>query len=251
VLAALQTTAGCSLDFDYLRGNGQSETAGDSGSQDALGVGVDATDGRDGTTATTDASGADSADDTTVAVVDDGGAPPEAEAEAGPDCNAGGPPGNLFQNWSFECGSTSPWSTLGGGGALSLSTKHVHTGQYSSLTSFRSKAYQGPLQAVPLTANTSYGVVAYVYVESDALDAAAPDAGPLTVNITADVSCLVDGATSSNYIQATSVPITTDTWNYISGSFVMPSCTVATASVYVEGPPAGVDMYVDDISLVH
>ena len=31
-LAVLQTTAGCSLDYDYLRGNGLGENAGDSGS---------------------------------------------------------------------------------------------------------------------------------------------------------------------------------------------------------------------------
>jgi hypothetical protein len=248
-LAVLQTTAGCSLDFDYLRGNGQGESAGDSGSQDAITVGVDATDG----TPTADANG-DSANDTTVALMDDGGAPDgAADTETGPDCNAGGPAGNLFQNWSFECGSIVPWGTLGNGGSIVLTTKHVHSGQYGSLTTSRTQRYQGPMQTVPLTPGLSYAASAYVYVESS-LDGGAggadPDAGPITINVTADVSCLVDGATSSNYIQVASVPITLDTWNYVAGSFVMPSCTVASAGIYVEGPPTTVDLYVDDLALL-
>jgi hypothetical protein len=160
-------------------------------------------------------------------------------------CGPGVPPGNLLQNWSFECGSISPWGTLGNGGALSLSTKHVHTGQYSSLTSARTKAYQGPLQAVPLTAGTSYVANAYVYVESPGTN----DGAPLTVQITADVSCLDGGVTSTTYTRIASSPIATDEWNYVSGSFTMPACAVAVASIFIEGPEPGIDLYVDDISI--
>jgi hypothetical protein len=38
-------------------------------------------------------------------------------------------------------------------------------------------------------------------------------------------------------------------WTQLSGAFTVPTCTLSELSLYVEGPAAGVNLYVDDVGV--
>ena len=43
---------------------------------------------------------------------------------------------------------------------------------------------------------------------------------------------------------------TVDTeWTLLEGTFTPPLCTLDELDIYIEGPPSGVDIFVDDVAL--
>jgi hypothetical protein len=56
-----------------------------------------------------------------------------------------------------------------------------------------------------------------------------------------------EGATEAySPIAATAVG---DAWTPVSGEFTAPTCVLSELRIYLEGPPADVDFFVDDVSM--
>lgn len=147
---------------------------------------------------------------------------------------------NLLDNGSFEAG-TSGWSAVFGG-VLSASSLHAHSGSQSARVTERTETYHGVHYDVAgvVQLGATYLVSAFAL-----LDGAASD----TVRLTARFRC--EGQ-ADQYRQIDSATGNDSSWTELSGQLAIPSafeCAVTSVLVYVEGPAAGVDLYVDDVHM--
>jgi hypothetical protein len=197
-----------------------------------------------------DAASADDGPAGDVSVLDDGG---DSAGATDGDADAG--PVNLIQNPGFELGII-PWTTFSDGSlspTLAASTAHYHTGSYSGFVGARTQAYEGTVQEIgqSIVQGHTYMVTAWALVDVHAdagLDAGASSSQP--VYATAAINCLVDGSKVTNYTQIATALANDTGWTRLFGAFTPPACTLSSMELYVAGPAAGVDLYVDDVSLV-
>jgi hypothetical protein len=207
------------------------DTTGDGGASEGDGAARDAQ-------ADTD-NAADASIRTDAAAVD------SSDASSSP-CDAGSPAGNLVQNWSFECG-LAPWYAWSG--AIDTTTAISHSGNASVLASNRSEAYLGPVQdlTAALLPGGNYSASAWATV-GPLPDGGAP--APQPVSMTVRYSCTDDGG-APTYVQVGMVSgVLPGSWTEVDGVFTMPCMTIDPASkieLYIAGPAAGVDLYVDDV----
>jgi endo-1,4-beta-xylanase len=142
---------------------------------------------------------------------------------------------NLVANGAFES-NASGW--FGWGGTLTASSERAHGGAQSLKVSNRS-AGQGTA-AYDLTsvvsAGTTYQTRFFVTIGGAA---SAP------VNITRKFSCA--GESDSYAWVSNSADVVDGVWTELSGALAVPNCELTNVLIYVEGPPAGVDLYVDDV----
>lgn len=146
---------------------------------------------------------------------------------------------NLLTDGGFESGITG-WSSWNGS-TLSASTAQVHEGSQSLLATNRPDANQfavSPDIGGLLTAGTTYTVSGWAYQDGSAAD---------TVRLSAKVGCAAGD--SYPWIQNnTSVPAAT--WTQLSGSLDIPAgCDITEVLLFFEGTTAGVDVYVDEVSV--
>jgi GH35 family endo-1,4-beta-xylanase len=156
--------------------------------------------------------------------------------------DADGTPPNLIANGSMEAG-TDGWF---GFGIPSVSLgKREHTGDQALLAENRTDTWQGP--ATDITAVVRPGFVydasAFVSLKRDKHDK--HDAGR-SVQLTAQITC--DGQ-PAQYLTAASGTAHKDEYTALDGTLTLPLCDITQAVLYVQGPPAGVDMLVDDVAL--
>jgi hypothetical protein len=166
---------------------------------------------------------------------------------------------NLIQNPGFELG-ISPWSTFTDGtnmASIAVSSMHAHSGIYSGWVSNRTRIFQGTAQDIRLAAEQGHTYTASAWamvgIPADAGDGAAVDAATPTaesVDMTAAFTCMVDGAAVASYSRIGQATATTAGWSQIAGVFTVPTCTMTALQVYVEGPDPGVDLFVDDVSVL-
>jgi hypothetical protein len=251
---AMCCLAGCNLianlgQFDGATAADGAADAGGDGSQSTKGNhdGSMAEDARDGSVdeGASDGSMAD-ASDGSMADASDG---PNAEGEADV------APINLIQNPGFELG-TSPWYTFTSSTSLALlqvSSQYAHSGTYSGWVSDRTATFQGTAQDLTQTATQgqTYAASAWVLVQNPG--DAGTDAGAIQdqpASITVAATCLTDGASNITYLQAGAAAANSSSWTKVSGSFTVPVCTLTALQFYVEGPAVGIDLYVDDVSVV-
>jgi hypothetical protein len=166
---------------------------------------------------------------------------------------------DLIQNPGFEFG-ISPWSTFTDGtniASITVSSVHAHSGTYSGWVSNRTRNFQGTAQDIRLAAvqGHTYTGSAWTMVgipadagDGAAVDAATPTAEP--VDMTAAFTCMVDGAAAVSYARVGAATATTTGWSQIAGVFTVPTCTMTALQVYVEGPEPGIDLFVDDVSVL-
>lgn len=57
------------------------------------------------------------------------------------------------------------------------------------------------------------------------------------------------GAPGSSFTTLASATANNSTWVELNGSMTVPNCTLVTANFYIEGAPAGTDIYLDDVLL--
>lgn len=171
---------------------------------------------------------------------DAGGASGEGGTDTGGSGGTGNTvdPNNLITNPGFEV-DTEGWSAAFGGD-LSVSTAQAHSGAQSAVVSNRVGDYQGlHIDATELVQQgATYSVSAFARIS------AASD----TLKLTARIDC------EGKDYQYAQIDITTEgsnsAWTELSGSLAMPSefeCFLENVLIYVEGPAAGVDLYVDDV----
>lgn len=145
-----------------------------------------------------------------------------------------GPDGNLVIDPGFETG-VSNWSSFGSL-QLSRQSQGPYAGSYCLRASSRSDSWAGPLYSLKdvVSAGESYRVTAW-------LRTAHVDQ---SVKITAKTLC--SGETSSSFAEVFSLSPAQNYWQSYSGTFVAPSCTLEDFGLYIEGPPTGEDIYVDE-----
>jgi hypothetical protein len=154
-------------------------------------------------------------------------------------------PPNLIANPGFECGLAG-WSTLGNA-TIQIVNGMAHSGTSSCLASQRLEAFDGPTQLLQaqFTGGLSYTASAWVTV--GLTDGGAVDQ---TAKLTAYYNCISGdaGQQYKNIVTGTAVP---GTWTQLAGTLTIPTgCSgFVSSGIYVEGPPPGIDLYVDDVSL--
>jgi Carbohydrate binding domain len=156
--------------------------------------------------------------------------------------------GNIIQNPGFELGIT-PWGTFTDGNnvaILSVSSLYAHSGSFSGLVTSRTKSFQGTAQEIvqAVIQGHTYAVSAWAMIGP----ADGSSAATQPVDVTAAVSCMVDGATAQNFIHVGSATASSSAWTEILGMLAVPTCTMTSLQIYVEGPAPGVDLYVDDFN---
>jgi hypothetical protein len=252
-MAMLQGAAACSLDLGYLQAGGGSPDAGpdvDPGFLDGMlgdeSFPADASMAPDTTTGPSPDTGTP---DSTVDATAETGPVDAASEKAVPDayvapCSAGSAPGNLVANWSFECGFSS-WSVQGSG-TSTVTTTQAHSGTHSVVISGRTQNYNGPAQDLTslMIPGQGYNVSAWGMIlnEDDAGD-------PEIIKMTLKSQCSSDDGATYTQIGNTTAAIV-GSWVQVGGAVSAPNCTTPIQMlIYVEGPDAGIDLYVDDVTV--
>ena len=142
---------------------------------------------------------------------------------------------NIVQNGDFES-DASGWFSWAGTVGVTNSTSV--TGLQSLRVSDRPS--NGPA-ATNLTAavvpGTSYQVSVWVTVQG---------AAQANVNLTQKIAC--DGVANYSWL-ASPVAVQEGQWVELKGTLAVPGCNVTELLIYAEGPPAGVDLLLDNVSV--
>jgi hypothetical protein len=151
---------------------------------------------------------------------------------------------SLISNSDFET-SLSPWSAKFGG-TLALTTEPVYRGAYSAKLSGRTADYQGVFHDITglITPGATYTATAFAYTSNGT-------AATAILKLTARFLCL--GEVGERYVTIRSLTSSVTNWSELTGQLPIPipdACAVTDAILYVEGPAAGFDLYVDDVTLV-
>lgn len=191
--------------------------------------------------------------------------------------------GNLIVNPSCEDG-TYGWTTLASGSSLiASSTTYVHTGDTASCRDYDRMdeaappslvSYDGPVQDITsvVVPGHSYTVSAWALWAPPLLpDAGSGDAStgssdgaagsdgstaiePQNVYITAREVCSQNGSENVMYDRfATASDVPEATWTLVQDStllMVPTGCSGLDIELYVEGPDIGLDLYVDEVTVL-
>lgn len=144
---------------------------------------------------------------------------------------------NVIANPDFESGTTSGWFGFGSP-TLTATTAQAHAGRWSLLATNRTGTFMGP--GTDIRAAVSPGV--YQATAWVRLDGAA--ASPMFM--TAKITCT--GA-ADQFMRIGTASATDSAWTQLTGTLTVPTCPLSSLIVYFEGPPVGVNEYIDDIAL--
>lgn len=143
---------------------------------------------------------------------------------------------NLIPDGTFES-SVGGWFSWDG--VLSTTTALAHGGSRSLVSTGRTG--NGPV------ARSLMGVVEPGKTYEVSFWVSIGNAASADVNLTRKFSCQGEADSYSWVVSPTAV--TTGGWVQLTGTLAVPSCTLTDALIYAEGPGAGVDLYVDDVTL--
>ena len=174
--------------------------------------------------------------------LDHGGGGASGAHDAGPTGGSAGSaepviPSNLILNPGFE-DTPSRWAAVGAC-SLGLSSESPRTGSSCLLISNRAETWQGPGYDLTsaLTRNASYRATVWARVPE----------GSQTMQLTYKHRC--EDQTDDTYTPFGASRISTE-WTELSASFVAADCKALQSLIYVEGPAANADFYIDDTSVV-
>jgi glucuronoarabinoxylan endo-1,4-beta-xylanase len=145
---------------------------------------------------------------------------------------------NLLSNPGFEAGSTEGWSSFGPT-AISAVKDPVQEGKYSAYVSKRTDGWQGIAQNMlaRMEVGKTYAVSAWVRLENKVSD---------TLKIT--IKRTDKGG--DHYEQAAAGTANNTGWTQITGQYTVTADGSLTAlDIYAEGAAAGVNFYVDNVSV--
>ena len=150
---------------------------------------------------------------------------------------AADPPANFVINPGFESGAT-PWVARGPVSLL-VSTQ-AHTGAGAAWVTNRTATWQGVAQSLfgALRPGGDYACAAWARAESG-------------TSQVLRLSFEQHDAAGTRYFTVASATVTNNAWTFLSGNFSL-NVTGALSDIiiYVEGPAAGVDLRVDDVTVV-
>jgi len=143
----------------------------------------------------------------------------------------------LIANPGFE---TDAAGWFGFGGAVVSSTAvQAHSGGRSGLATGRTQTFQGPgtdLLAAGAVPGRTYQASAWVRIAGAALS---------PVSMTLKSTCA-----GSDAFQRIGITTANDAgWSLLTGTITLPGCAATELTAYFENPAAGVDIYIDDVSL--
>ncbi|HEU4578289.1 MAG TPA: carbohydrate binding domain-containing protein [Polyangiaceae bacterium] len=171
-----------------------------------------------------------------------GSAGQAGSAGSGGSTESSGP--NLISNPDFELG-VAPWSAAFGG-TLGLSVEQAHSGTHSGRVTNRTQAYQGAHYDLTnvVTPGAEYAVSAWGRIGNGATSTA-----PL--KLTAQFKCM---GLADQYVTLRQVSAASDAeWTELKGgTFTVPGsdvCNIVQVVVYLEGPPPGYDLFIDDVAV--
>jgi hypothetical protein len=144
---------------------------------------------------------------------------------------------NVLANSTFETG-TANWFGFGSV-TVSAATDRAHSGAQSGRVSGRTATWNG-------LATNILGLVTpgRTYQANGFTQVSVPSAAG--VRLTLQSAC--DGGAQS-FTQIATVTANNTTWTELNGAITIPNCNLTTAVFYLENAPAGVDMYLDDVTL--
>jgi endo-1,4-beta-xylanase len=150
------------------------------------------------------------------------------------------PSASLIPNSGFESASLAGWQSWNGS-TLSLNTSQAYTGVQSLLASNRPGTTQFAVYNVTslVTPGTTYAVSARTLITG---------ATNNTVRLAAKVQCA--GSSASFPWIHNNTDVVPGVWTQLIGTLPIPNCTLAEVSIFFEGTPVGVDVYLDDITVV-
>lgn len=176
--------------------------------------------------------------------LDNGGAGTSGDVDAGPTGGSAGSagsgstaPSNLVLNPGFE-EIPSRWVPVGAC-SLGLSSDSPHTGNSCLLISNRTETWQGPGYdlTLSLTPGAAYRATVWARVAT----------GSQLMQLTFKHRC--EDQTDDSYDPLGASRVSTD-WTEVSAPFVAVDCKAALSLIYVEGPAAESEFYIDDASVV-
>jgi GH35 family endo-1,4-beta-xylanase len=145
----------------------------------------------------------------------------------------------LIANPGFES-DASGWFGFGGP-AVTSTAAQAHTGARSGVVTSRTATFQGPgynILAAGAVPGGTYQASAWLRIANTSLS---------PVSMTLKSTCADTTTSSFNRIGITTA--NDAGWSLLTGTIVIPSCAATELTVYFENPPAGTDIYVDDVSL--
>jgi hypothetical protein len=139
---------------------------------------------------------------------------------------------------------------MGQAATLTATTAFAHSGAQSGMVSARTASFQGVVQDIRASAIQGhlYNVTAWALVQRT--PEAGVDAGstePVAITVTS--TCQEADGGVVGYIPVGSSQANEATWVEVSGQFTVPVCTLTTLLIYVSGPPPGVNLFVDDVTV--
>jgi endo-1,4-beta-xylanase len=144
---------------------------------------------------------------------------------------------NLIGNGAFET-STSGWFGFGPP-TLAISTDQAHGGASSLLATGRTDTWNGPATSLTgaVAPGKSYAVSAWVRTSSPTATA---------VRLSAKLTC----AGTTSFVTVGDASASSAGWSPIAVTYTVPACPTGYTEVtlYEEGPAAGIDLYLDDVS---
>lgn len=153
------------------------------------------------------------------------------------------PNNNLVTDGGFEAGIAG-WSSWNGS-ALSASTAQARTGLQSLQATGRPDANQFAVYSLTsvVEPGATYAVSAWALHTGSAND---------TVRLAAKIECTPETAPSGHntypWLQSNAavVPLT---WTQFAANLVIPDCDIVDVAIFFEGTTAGIDVYLDDVSV--
>ncbi len=151
---------------------------------------------------------------------------------------------NLIANGDFET-DTAGWFSFDDVAALSASTDEANSGSRSLLADRSGASSTGGFAATDLTSliagGSSYAVTAWAKHMA---------AGPDTLRMAAVIECTTPPEDHNAYPWLHSVSeVPADQWTQLSALLEIPDCGPTNVLVYFEGTSAGVDVYIDSVSV--
>lgn len=151
------------------------------------------------------------------------------------------PSSNLVQNAGFETG-TAGWRPWYMSPTLTATSAMAYAGEQSLLVSNRTTG-SGETAFYELTAfvqpGKSYSASAWVTIGGKAVD---------TVRLSGLVQCSDPPDGHNTYPWLHNNPsVMEGQWTQLSGTLAIPDCNLTMAAIYIDGPAAGTDIYVDEV----
>ena len=144
---------------------------------------------------------------------------------------------NLIGNPDFESGTTSGWFGFGSP-TITATQAQAHAGHWSALATNRTASFMGPGYDLGAVATPGdYRATAWVRLAGAAAS---------QVFMTAKLTC---AGAADQFVRIATADASDGAWAPLTGTLTVPSCPLAGLIVYFEGPPPGVDEYVDDVAL--